>query len=687
MPAIIPNTHATNSKNNVNQTISADSPYRVYSTRSLTKMPDREHANQILIQLLNITRPLLQRRQWKVKNLIEFYPRNPGLLGLNVNHGFKIMVRLRDAQKPSLFLDLESILGTFLHELTHNEISAHSYEFYTMLEQVEGEVQSDMIKMGWYSLQQVPTVSVVYDWNSSKGQKLGSSSSGNSSGPNAVGGSKVTLVNGVITTVGGNTSSNGSSSKGRVLGTGNNSGGSSSSTNSNTGVRLGGSNSIGGGLVDLTSNTTVSGKGKGKPSTTTTTTTTSITGKAGEVYVNPYRAQSNQSRGIDPIPIGLQVPEKALTKREILARAAEQRASTSTTTSSTSTVREREREVIAPGIVLTQDLFKHSRSKRRESDAQGCASTPSTTTTNTTAVAGSGSSSSPIGLLYDESRFSVEEMDLTISMTQEVRVYDLTIDDGEREGERDCVDDAMMYESIGRETQRDTETEREGDRESDSDILTSWGEERERGKKIDRERKEEIVVRVSESDDKREGESVTDSDEEELFTFCPPCTTTRGTTVIKRGTDGKNENNDKVNSGSNYKIRFGEVDIVSDDVVIDDDVISLSTEPTLALTQPLPLPQPSRNTGRKRDREDDQVIQVIESTPNGMNAEDDDIPAWVLEDYARLNGNSNKPKDVVDLTLLESPPLLVSSSRSTRVIGKAKPVGSNMRDIECIDLC
>lgn len=49
--------------------------------------------------------------------LSEFSPRNPGLLGLNVNRGAEVKIRLRPARDNSSFYDWNHILGTMLHEV------------------------------------------------------------------------------------------------------------------------------------------------------------------------------------------------------------------------------------------------------------------------------------------------------------------------------------------------------------------------------------------------------------------------------------------------------------------------------------------------------------------------------------------------------------------------------------------
>jgi hypothetical protein len=55
--------------------------------------------------------------------LSEFSPRNPGLLGLNVNRGAEVKIRLRPAHDDNSFYDWNHILGTMLHEVRHALIS------------------------------------------------------------------------------------------------------------------------------------------------------------------------------------------------------------------------------------------------------------------------------------------------------------------------------------------------------------------------------------------------------------------------------------------------------------------------------------------------------------------------------------------------------------------------------------
>lgn len=45
------------------------------------------------------------------------FPDNPGLLGLNVNGGQKILLRLRPHHAPDTFLEFDDVIGTMLHEV------------------------------------------------------------------------------------------------------------------------------------------------------------------------------------------------------------------------------------------------------------------------------------------------------------------------------------------------------------------------------------------------------------------------------------------------------------------------------------------------------------------------------------------------------------------------------------------
>lgn len=69
------------------------------SIQVIKNMRESEKALQLLRQSANIVSPLLERRKWKIGTLMEFSPNNQSLLGLNVNRGQTIKIRLREATR------------------------------------------------------------------------------------------------------------------------------------------------------------------------------------------------------------------------------------------------------------------------------------------------------------------------------------------------------------------------------------------------------------------------------------------------------------------------------------------------------------------------------------------------------------------------------------------------------------
>lgn len=73
-------------------------------------------------------------------------PANPSLLGLNVNRGAEVKIRLRPHGRDSEFFPWEHTLGTMLHELTHNEVGPHNANFYKLLDEITRECEDLMAK-------------------------------------------------------------------------------------------------------------------------------------------------------------------------------------------------------------------------------------------------------------------------------------------------------------------------------------------------------------------------------------------------------------------------------------------------------------------------------------------------------------------------------------------------------------
>ncbi|RQM19369.1 hypothetical protein B5M09_004605 [Aphanomyces astaci] len=110
------------------------------------KQTKNDEAQRILERIAEHVLPICTKRRFKVRNLLEFFPKNANLLGMNVNEGWKIFLRLRPASHPTTFLPFEEILGTMLHELVHMKIGPHDASFYKMLDELTEDMENLMAR-------------------------------------------------------------------------------------------------------------------------------------------------------------------------------------------------------------------------------------------------------------------------------------------------------------------------------------------------------------------------------------------------------------------------------------------------------------------------------------------------------------------------------------------------------------
>ncbi|KAI9361340.1 WLM domain-containing protein [Pilaira anomala] len=108
---------------------------------ALKKKLNSDKALLLLEKLFSQVKPILNKRNWTIKNLYEFYPTNENLLGVNYNKGWKINLRLRYAHDENSFLEYEDILGTLLHEMAHIVRSPHDEQFYKVLQELKNETE------------------------------------------------------------------------------------------------------------------------------------------------------------------------------------------------------------------------------------------------------------------------------------------------------------------------------------------------------------------------------------------------------------------------------------------------------------------------------------------------------------------------------------------------------------------
>ncbi|KZP28830.1 WLM-domain-containing protein [Athelia psychrophila] len=111
----------------------------VLSYTHLKDRPKSDQALPMLRKIASLVKPIMRKHRWTLPVLAEFFPASPNLIGLNVNGGQKICLRLRPASAPDTFYEETEVVGTMLHELTHNVHGPHDEKFYKFLAGLEDE--------------------------------------------------------------------------------------------------------------------------------------------------------------------------------------------------------------------------------------------------------------------------------------------------------------------------------------------------------------------------------------------------------------------------------------------------------------------------------------------------------------------------------------------------------------------
>lgn len=112
----------------------------------LTGLPNAADALHRLRQIASLVKPIMRKRGWHVQILSEFIPQDQRLLGLNVNHGYKICLRLRYSHAPATFLPIEQCVDTMLHELSHIVFGAHDAKFNALWDELRDEHETLVMK-------------------------------------------------------------------------------------------------------------------------------------------------------------------------------------------------------------------------------------------------------------------------------------------------------------------------------------------------------------------------------------------------------------------------------------------------------------------------------------------------------------------------------------------------------------
>ncbi|KAL1651271.1 hypothetical protein SLS58_000610 [Diplodia intermedia] len=121
-------------------------------------LPRQNEALLLLKKLASVVKPIMRKRGWKVGELAEFLPPQLNLLGpyltkcvtcspelmcmllgLNVNQGQKIFLRLRYGHDPKQFLAYDTVVDTLLHELAHVRCGPHDARFHKLWDELREE--------------------------------------------------------------------------------------------------------------------------------------------------------------------------------------------------------------------------------------------------------------------------------------------------------------------------------------------------------------------------------------------------------------------------------------------------------------------------------------------------------------------------------------------------------------------
>ncbi|KAK1829852.1 WLM domain-containing protein [Podospora conica] len=99
-----------------------------------------------LKKIASVVKPIMRARGWKVGELAEFYPDQANLLGLNVNRGQRILLRLRYPGDKNQFLPIDEVTDTMLHELCHIVHGPHDGKFHALWDQLRDEHEGLLMK-------------------------------------------------------------------------------------------------------------------------------------------------------------------------------------------------------------------------------------------------------------------------------------------------------------------------------------------------------------------------------------------------------------------------------------------------------------------------------------------------------------------------------------------------------------
>ncbi|KAM7208097.1 DNA-dependent metalloprotease WSS1 [Naviculisporaceae sp. PSN 640] len=120
----------------------------VMSYSHLSDLPRAKEALHTLKKIASLVKPIMRARGWRVGELAEFWPDQANLLGLNVNKGQKILVRLRHPGDKTQFMPTQQVIDTMLHELAHIVHGPHDDNFHALWNKLRDE-HEDLVQKGY----------------------------------------------------------------------------------------------------------------------------------------------------------------------------------------------------------------------------------------------------------------------------------------------------------------------------------------------------------------------------------------------------------------------------------------------------------------------------------------------------------------------------------------------------------
>ena len=118
---------------------------KILNFEVLLKFNNCNKARELLHIIANNVECILKKHNWIVENFCEFCPKDKKLLGLNIDRGETIRIRLRQCDNEHEFIPVDQLIDTMLHELAHIQEANHSKKFYKLWDELREEWEQNAV--------------------------------------------------------------------------------------------------------------------------------------------------------------------------------------------------------------------------------------------------------------------------------------------------------------------------------------------------------------------------------------------------------------------------------------------------------------------------------------------------------------------------------------------------------------